>query len=65
MLTQGQFCYAEVVVEPLPAAVNRVGVAVRTAMEGMLSVEPQLCSSLQLPILARTKALQANVCHGV
>ena len=48
--------------EPLPAAVNRVCVAVRAGMEGMLSVEPFLCSSLQLPILARTKALHANVC---
>ena len=61
LYTQGQFCYVEVVVEPLPAAINRVGVAVRAGMEGMLSVEPQLCSSLQLPVLARIKALQANV----
>lgn len=47
--------------DPLPAAVNRVCVRVRPGMEGMLSLQPCLCSSLQLPILARTKALTANV----
>ena len=47
--------------EPLPAAVNRVTVSVCSGLEEMLSVEPVVCSSLQLPTLARTKALQANV----
>ena len=48
--------------EPLPAAVNQVTVAVCGGMDGMLSVDPVVCSSSQLPTLARTKALQANVC---
>jgi tuberous sclerosis protein 2 len=57
---KGQFGYAEVVVEPLPAGFNRVSVAVCGGLEGRLSMEPALVSSLQLPTLARTKALQAN-----
>jgi tuberous sclerosis protein 2 len=58
---KGQFGYVEVLVEPLPAAVNRVSVAVCGGMDGMISVEPVICSSSQLPTLSRTKALQANV----
>lgn len=58
---QGQFCYAEVVVEPLPGAMNRVGVATRKGLEGMVSTEQCLSSSTWLPVLARQRALQANV----
>ncbi|CAI8045482.1 Tuberin [Geodia barretti] len=58
---KGQFGYVEVLVEPLPAGVNRVSVAVCGGMAGMISVEPVICSSSQLPTLVRTKALQANV----
>ena len=47
--------------EPLPSEGNRVYVAVRPGMEGMLSVEPCICSSLRLPLLARIKALHSNV----
>lgn len=48
-------------IEPLPAAVNRVSVRACGGMDGMLAVESVICSSLQLPTLVRTKAIHANV----
>ncbi len=58
---QGQFNFAEVVVEPCPGGVNLVGVAGRPEIQRLVSSERVFVSDPWLPQLVRQKALQSDV----
>ena len=60
-LVQGQFNFAEVLVEPLTGGLSRVSVQAKRGMEQMLDSRPFVISDQWLPVLVRLKALQANV----
>ena len=61
LLIQGQFNFAEVLVEPLAGGLSRVSVRAKRGMEQMLDSRPFVISDQWLPVLVRLKALQANV----
>ena len=63
LLVQGQFNFAEVLVEPLAGSLSRVSVRAKRGMEHMLDNRPLVISDQWLPVLVRLKALQANVRH--
>lgn len=58
---KGQFNYVEVVIEPLGGGVNHVFLSVREGLTDLLDCQPYLVSDKWLPLLARQKALLANL----
>ena len=61
MYLQGQFTYAEVQVEPLQGATNKVTVVVKKSLEELVNCQPYFVSDQWLPLLVRQKALLVNV----
>ena len=51
----------EVVIEPLGGNVNKVYLSVKETLKDMLDCTPFLVSDQWLPLLARQKAILANV----
>ena len=60
-LSQGQFNYVEVLIQPLLEGMNKVQVHAKRGVEEMIETTPVFISDSCLPILVRQKALQANV----